>query len=77
MKKMKRMLAAILTLCIMLSLMPPVHFAKAAEVIQRYELDTDGIDVGATYLIVNSGSAGSRYVLRRNSSASDRQSVTV
>ena len=39
--------------------MPPVQFTRAAEVTRRYELDTDGIDVGATYLIVNAGTAGS------------------
>jgi hypothetical protein len=33
-------------------------------VVQRYELDTDGIDLDATYLIVNAGTAGSGNALR-------------
>ena len=53
------MIAGILLLCLVISLLPTVPVVKAAEVTQRYELDTDGIDVGATYLIVNAGTAGS------------------
>ena len=59
MKFFKRGIALFLTLCTLLAVMPPVQFVHAAEVTQRYELDTDGIDVGATYLIVNAGTAGS------------------
>ena len=59
MKKLKRMIAVTLLLCLLISFLPPVQVVKAAEVTQRYELDTDGIDVGATYLIVNAGTAGS------------------
>ena len=50
MKSFKRLIAFALLMCMFISLLPPVQFAHAA-VIQRYELDTDGIDVGATYLI--------------------------
>ena len=64
MKKWKRMIAFVLTVCMVFSLLPPVQIAYAAETIQRYELDTDGIDVGATYLIVNAGTAGSGNALR-------------
>lgn len=64
MKKLKRSIAFILTLCVILTLLPPAQIADAAEVIQRYELDTDGIDAGATYLIVNAGTAGDGNALR-------------
>ena len=64
MKKWKRMIAFVLTVCMVLSLLPPVQIAHAAETIRRYELDTDGIDPGATYLIVNAGAAGSGHALR-------------
>ena len=59
MRKNKRVIAFVLFLSLFISLLPPVQFAGAAEVVQRYELDTDGIDAGATYLIVNAGTAGS------------------
>ena len=64
MKKMKKFLAFALFLCLIISLLPPVQFTKAAQVVQRYELDTDGIDVGATYLIVNAGTAGEGNALK-------------
>ena len=64
MKKLKRMIAFTLFVCLFISLLPPVQVVKAAEVTQRYELDTDGIDVGATYLIVNAGVAGEGNALR-------------
>ena len=64
MKKIKKIIAFMLSLCLLVSLLPPVQFAGAAEVVQRYELDTDGIDVGATYLIVNAGVAGEGNALR-------------
>ena len=77
MKKWKRLIAFALLLCMSISLMPPVKFAKAAAVTQRYELDTDGIDVGATYLIVNTSSNGSAYALYRSSTSFQRQQVTI
>lgn len=64
MRGFKRIISAILLACILLTLLPPVSFTRAAEVTQRYELDTDGIDPGATYLIVNTGSVGDGNALR-------------
>ena len=64
MRKNKRVIAFVLFLSLFISLLPPVQFAGAAEVVQRYELDTDGIDAGATYLIVNAGTAGDGNALR-------------
>ena len=64
MKKFKRIIAFTLFICLLVSLLPPVQVVKAAEVTQRYELDTDGIDPGATYLIVNAGTAGDANALR-------------
>lgn len=44
----------------------------------RYVLNTDGVDNGGEYLILNSKSAGeNRYALRNNNSSSDRQRVSV
>lgn len=64
MRRFRRVVSALLFLCVVLSMLPPMQFTRAAEVTQRYELDTDGIDVGATYLIVNSGSDGTGNALR-------------
>ena len=68
-KRIKKVVAAVLFLCVLVSLLPPMQPVRAAEVIQRYELDTDGIDVGATYLIVNAGTAGNGNALRFNYSS--------
>ena len=43
----------------------------------RYELDTDGVDDGANYLILNNSTNGSRYAFRNNNGSSARQEVTV
>lgn len=43
----------------------------------QYELDTDGVDDGAEYLILNSRNNGNRYAFRNNNSNRARQSVTV
>lgn len=64
MKKFKRIVSLVLFLCILTSLIPPIEITKAAEVTKRYELDTNGIDPGATYLIVNTGTAGEGNALR-------------
>ena len=64
MGKMKKIIAFALFFCIVFSLLPPMQFAGAAEVVERYELDTDGIDIGATYLIVNTGTAGDANALK-------------
>ena len=64
MKKLKKVIALVLFLCLFVSLLPPVQVIKAAEVTRRYELDTDGIDVGATYLIVNTANTGNANALR-------------
>ena len=66
MRKNKRIIAFVLFLCLFVSLLPPMQVTHAAEVVQRYELDTDGIDPGATYLIVNTGSAGNANALNFN-----------
>ena len=71
---MKRIISGVLCLCLLVSLAPVFPVARAAEVTQRYELDTDGIDPGATYLIVSTGAAGSGNALKfyyRNSSSRD------
>ena len=77
MKTTKRILAFVLFLSLFISLLPPVQIARAAEVVQRYELDKDGIDVGATYLIVSSGSTGSSYALQRSNTGTAKPQVTV
>ncbi len=43
----------------------------------RYVLDTDGVDDGGEYLILNNKSNGTKYALRNNNSNSDRQNVSV
>ena len=64
MRRYRKGISILLLFCIMLSLLPSVQWAKGAGVIRRYELDTDGIDVGATYLIVNTNSAGAANALK-------------
>ena len=63
-RNFKRIVAALLFLCIVATLLPPAQITRAAEAAWRYELDTDGIDPGATYLIVNNSSAGSAHALK-------------
>ena len=63
-ERFRRIISFVLFLCIIATLLPPMQNTRAAEVTQRYELDTDGIDPGATYLIVNTGSAGSAHALK-------------
>ncbi len=70
MKKTKRIFAFALFLCLLVSLLPPIQITHAAEVTQRYELDTDGIDPGATYLIVNTASTGTGHALKFHYSSS-------
>ncbi len=70
MRKNKRIIAFVLFLCLFVSLLPPVQITYAAEVTQRYELDTDGIDPGATYLIVNTASTGTGHALKFHYSSS-------
>ena len=82
MKKWRRIISAVLLFCIMISLMPPIQITRAATTAPRYVLDTDGIDVGATYLILNTNLNGSRnamrfYYLSKNSSSPKTQAVTV
>ena len=82
MKKTNRLLAFILCICMMVSIMPPIQIVHAADTVKRYELATDGIEAGATYLIVNTSSTGSGNALRfYYSSSSSRdlrnQAVTV
>lgn len=64
MKKFRRIISLALLLCMLSTMLPPMPESRAAEVIQRYELDTDGIDPGATYLIVNTATAGTGNALK-------------
>ena len=82
MKKFKRIIAFALFLCLLVSALPPVQPVSAAQVEHRYELDTDGIEQGATYLIVNANTAGDAHALQFHyNSSSDRglrdQAVTI
>lgn len=64
MQKCRRWIAAALLLCMVVSLLPPVSPARAAAGDgYHFRLDTDGIDVGAQYLIV-SAKSGSGAALR-------------
>ena len=64
MRKFTRIISVVLLFCLIISLLPAMSFTRAAEVTQRYELDTDCIDIDATYLIVNTGTAGEGNALR-------------
>ncbi len=82
MRRFRRVVSALLFLCVVLSMLPPMQFTRAAEVHQRYELDTDGIDVGATYLILGSGSTGTQYAFKfyyasNHNRSFQKQAVTV
>ncbi|MBQ5840536.1 MAG: hypothetical protein IIW40_01125, partial [Clostridia bacterium] len=74
MKKLYKVVSTILALCMILTILPVVPFAPAAEVVQRYELDTDGIDTNGVYLIV-SANTGSAYALRRNGTGTNNTDV--
>ena len=73
--RFKKSVSVILLLCMIISMLPPVQITHAAEITQRYELDTDGIDVGAQYLIV-SGTGSSAQALRMDSSTIWQSSST-
>ena len=80
MRLFKRVVSAVLLLCLLVTLLPAMSFVRAAEVVQRYVLDTDGIDVGATYLIVNTNATGTGNALRfyyGSSSSRDLRNQTV
>lgn len=69
MKRLRKLLSLIVTLSLMAGMiaavLPPLFGAHAAEVIYRYELDTDGVvDAGADYLIVNTNATGTAHALR-------------
>ena len=73
MRKMKRIISAILLLCMIVSLMPPVLRVSAVPQYQ-YVLDTDGIDAGAQYLIV-SGTGARAEALMLNSATTWQSSA--
>ena len=53
---MRRVISAILLVCLIFSMLPLVQLVSA-ETPVTYVLDTDGIDVGETYLIVRVSSS--------------------
>ena len=80
MRIFKRIVSAVLLLCLLVTLLPAMSFVRAAEVVQRYVLDTDGIDVGATYLIVNTNATGTGNALKfyySSNSSRDLRNQTV
>ena len=75
MKKTRRILSVILLFCMIATMLPPMQFVSAASAV-TYELDTDGIDYGAEYLIV-SGTSATAYALSGISAGASAQvSVT-
>lgn len=69
MKKLRRIIAMVLLLCMVVSMLPVGQLTYAAGSNDEYEyvLDTDGIDVGAEYLIVSeTENDGTANVLRFN-----------
>ena len=74
MKNFRRIVSVLLLLCVIISLLPSISFTRAATVNRRYELDTDGIDIGATYLIVNTKDTGTGNALRFNFSSNSNRS---
>lgn len=68
---MKRVISAILLFCMIVSILPPVQIVSAANEV-TYELDTDGIDIGATYLILRQNAwTGKIITLRGDGIAGD------
>ena len=66
MRKGRRIISAILLLCMIVSLIPPV----SAETGVTYVLDKDGIEAGETYLIVRASMFGSPTTLRGDGNVS-------
>ena len=84
MRKFRRVICALLCLCMVASIIPMLPLgllSRAADVVKRYELDTDGIDVGATYLIVNTATAGSanalKFIYGNNNNSRDLRNQTL
>lgn len=81
MKGIKKVIAMILAVCLLCTLLPviPNLFAAESDASYQYVLDTDGIDVGAQYLIV-SGTGTSAAALKMDSSTTwqgSQSAVTV
>lgn len=76
MKNLKRFIATMIAFCMVLTMLPCIPFlAASSDVGYHYELDTDGIDVGAQYLIV-SGTVTNSSALRMDTSTSWQTSKT-
>ena len=65
----KKLVSLVLVLCMFYTMIPsiPTVFAAESDAGYRYELDTDGIDIGAQYLIV-SGTVTNSSALRFDAS---------
>lgn len=67
MKNLRRLTALLLTLCMLFTMLPSIPLLAADNAGYHYVLDTDGIDVGAQYLIV-SGTTNTANALKMDAS---------
>ena len=76
---MKRIIAFVLSVVMLISVIPPQQlFAADSSDDYYFELDTDGIDAGAEYLIVSAKADGSAQALRNwyNTVAAERVTIS-
>lgn len=75
---MKRILAFVLSVAMLVGALPAQQlFAADSSEFHYFELDTDGIDAGAQYLIVSAKADGDAYALKNGNDIAAGQSVTI
>ena len=75
---MKRIIAFVLSVAMLVGVLPAQQlFAADSSDYHYFELDTDGIDAGAQYLIVSEKKDGEAYALQNGNNIAAGQSVTI
>ena len=74
---MKRIIAFVLSVVMLISVLPAQQLFAGADEYHYFELDTDGIDAGADYLIVSAKSEGEAKALRNGTTLASGVSVTI
>ena len=75
---MKRIIAFVLSVAMLVGALPAQQlFAADSSEFHYFELDTDGIDAGAQYLIVSAKADGDAYALKNGNDIAAGQSVTI
>ena len=74
---MKRVIAFVLSVVMLISVLPAQQLFAAADEYHYFELDTDGVDAGADYLIVSGKNDGEAKALRSGTTLVSGEPVTI